>query len=180
MIAATLFWSACLLAVAGAAMCIFARNLVHAAFALGAALLGVAALYLFLQAEYLAAIQIVVYVGGILVLTVFAVMLSKDLLGTEQRAPRWAWVLGVPVAALTVAVMGRLAWATVASGAVAATRSDPRTYQVSTAAIGDLLLGTHVVPFLLIAVLLTVVLVGAVVLVRKEQGSEQKSQDAAR
>jgi len=175
MIAAALFWSASLLAVAGAAMCVFARNLVHAAFALGAALLGVAALYLFLQAEYLAAIQIVVYVGGVLVLTVFAVMLSRDILGNEQKTPGWAWWLGLPVALLTVTVMGRLAWATVASGSVAATRSDPYTYVVGTAALGDLLLTTHVVPFLLIAVLLTLVLVGAVVLVRKEQANEQET-----
>jgi NADH:ubiquinone oxidoreductase subunit 6 (subunit J) len=169
MIASGLFWTACLLAVAGGAVCVFARNLVHAAFALGASLLGVAALYLFLQAEYLAAIQVVVYVGGVLVLTVFGVMFSKDILGTGPKAPRWAWILGLPTAALVLAVMGRLAWATLHSGAVSAVRSAPGAYPQQTGALGDLLLGTYVSAFLLIAVLLTLVLVGAVVLVRKEQ-----------
>lgn len=174
MIEAALFWAACLLAVAGAAVCVVARNLLHAAFALGASLLGVAVLYLFLQAELLAAVQVLVYIGGILVLTVFAVMFSRDIEGRVQLPPRWGWWLGVPTALLTLYAMARLALATVAAGACPAVRSDPATLGQSInrpggGNLGDLLLGPHLVPFLLVAVLLTVVLVAAVALVRKER-----------
>lgn len=176
MIEASLFWAACLLAVIGAALAVSARNLLHAAFSLGASLLGVAVLYLFLQAEFLAAVQILVYIGGVLVLTVFAVMLSADIEGRSQRPPRWTWWLGIPAAGLTLYAMARLAVASVVSGQVPILRSAPRALPQSInrpdgGNLGDLLLGPHLVPFLLVAVLLTVVLVLAVALVRKERGA---------
>lgn len=174
MIAGILFWTVAVLTVSGALACALLRSLVHAAFALGVALVGVAGLYLFLQAEFLAVVQLVVYVGGVLVLVLFGVFLSRDALGERQRAPRAAWLLGVPAALIALFAMLRLAAATLDSGRVAVTAAPTRAFVDDAAGgnLGDLLLGPHLGPFLLIGVLLTVVLVGALATVRRERDGD--------
>lgn len=188
-----IFWPVCVLTVAGAMLCVFARNLLHAAFGLGVSLLGVAGLFLFLQAEYLAAIQVLVYVGGILILLIFGIMLSKDVRGLEQRPRISAWLFSLVIGALVLTSVTRLATATIlhaqdntTSAALSPAntkdpipkvmliRSSPDQFQTSITSnsannnLGDLLMGPYLLPFLVIALLLTVVLIGAVVLVRKE------------
>ena len=180
-----IFWPVCIVTVLGALSCVFARNLLHAAFGLGVTLVGVAGLFFFLQAEYLAAIQLLVYVGGILVLLMFGVMLSKDVQGLEQRPRLMSYIVGLVAAGLVMASVTRLAASTIGYAAqsttpesLQVTRSNPAVFQSAVTAkdstnLGDLLMGPYLLPFLIIAVLLTVVLVGAVVLVRKEQPLER-------
>lgn len=74
-----IFWAFALLVIGSAAMAVIARNILHAAVALAFALMGVAALYLFLHADFVAATQLIVYVGGIIVLVIFAVMFSAHI-----------------------------------------------------------------------------------------------------
>ena len=93
-VATLIFWPVVAVTLAGAAGAAFARNLVYAALSLGVSLAGVAGLYLFLQAEYLAVIQMIVYVGGILVLILFGVMFSRDILGKSTVPSLGARVLG--------------------------------------------------------------------------------------
>jgi NADH:ubiquinone oxidoreductase subunit 6 (subunit J) len=129
------------------------RNLFHAALLLGLCLAGTAGLYLFLQQSYLACLQVVVYLGGILVLVLFATLFSADVMGAAAAhaglAARggWAWcVVGGRVAV-------QLARAVVAHGTnLLPSRRDPERAPDAIGgadAIGDLLVGSWFVPFLL-------------------------------
>ncbi len=176
-LATLIFLTICAVTLAGGVVCLVARNLIHAALGLGVAMVGVAGLYLSLQADYLAAIQLIVYVGGVLVLILFGVMFSKDLLGKTQRTLAPTFVLGGLVTAVVLVSALRLSGGVfmhASSGAapLATVRSDPLTQPAALsgplgATMGDALLGPYLLPFMLVAVLLTVVLVGAVATVRR-------------
>jgi NADH-quinone oxidoreductase subunit J len=174
-VATFLFWPVVALTLAGAAGAAFARNLVYAALSLGACLSGVAGLYFFLQAEYIAVIQMIVYVGGILILILFGVMFSRDVVGASTQPTLGARILGALASLAVLASMGKVAWHF--SGAqgtgLVSTRSSTSDWvgqisSTSTSHLGDLLMGAWLVPFLVIAILLTVVLIAALGLVRKD------------
>jgi NADH:ubiquinone oxidoreductase subunit 6 (subunit J) len=73
-----LFYLFSIVTVGAAAVMVFSKNIVHSAFALMFTLIGVAALYVLLYADFLAATQLLVYVGGILILILFGVMLTTQ------------------------------------------------------------------------------------------------------
>ena len=135
-------------------------------------LAGTAGLYLFLEQSYLACLQIVVYVGGVLVLILFATLFSADVMGAVQRTPLWLRAVGVIGAAMAAAIAVQLARFTVANGRELlaiqpAGRPAPDAISGDSGAIGDLLVGAWLVPFLLAGFLLTVALVSAVATVRR-------------
>src|SRR5438105_5633580 len=74
-----IFYALALITVASALVTAFSRNIVHSAFALFGALAGVAGIYALLAADFLFIIQIFIYIGGILVVTIFAVMLTQGI-----------------------------------------------------------------------------------------------------
>src|SRR5207248_1414802 len=85
-----IFWIIALLTIGSAVMTVCARNILHAAFALCLTFMGVAGLYVFLHADFVAAVQLIVYVGGILVLIMFAIMFSSNMVeDTAERGRRW-------------------------------------------------------------------------------------------
>lgn len=141
----------------------FSRNILYSAFALMGTLLSVAGLYVLLAADFVAVIQVLIYVGGILVLTLFAVMLTQRI--ADVRISNRA--VGRLPAFLILAVVGM-----VMGRAVMAARWHqlaellPATPTV--AGIGNSLLGEYVLPFEVASVVLLAALVGAVVLSRKE------------
>jgi NADH-quinone oxidoreductase subunit J len=163
MIAAALFWCCAAAAMAGGLGAALARNLFHAALLLGLCLTGVAGLYLFLDASYLACVQLIVYVGGILVLVLFATLFSADVRGRVQRPAWWAVAAGGLAGLLAAGVAAQLAHAAVT--AVAAATAPAAAAPVEP--LGDLLVGRWLVPFLAAAALLTVALVAAVALVQR-------------
>lgn len=171
MIETILFWTCCLVTITGAVGAAAMRNLFHASLMLGLCLAGVAGLYLFLEASYLACIQVIVYIGGILVLVLFATLFSSDIRGSVQRTPLWLRLGGLFGAIMAAIVAGRLAQIAIAHAAnLDRTRSAPgRLPDVidGTQAIGDLLVGPWLVPFLVAAMVLTAALVGAVALVAR-------------
>lgn len=174
-IATLIFWPVAALTLAGAAGAAFARNLVYAALCLGVSLAGVAGLYFFLQAEYLAVIQMIVYVGGILILILFGVMFSRDIVGASSRPSRGARVLGGLASLAVLASMGKVAWSIAGMEGLGldTVRSPTADWagqisSSSTSHLGDLLMGPWLVPFLVVAILLTVVLIAALGLVRKD------------
>jgi NADH:ubiquinone oxidoreductase subunit 6 (subunit J) len=77
------FWLFAALIVISAGITAFSRNIVHSAFALLGAFAGVVGIYVLLAADFVAMVQIFVYIGGILVLTIFAVMLTEGLAGVN-------------------------------------------------------------------------------------------------
>jgi NAD(P)H-quinone oxidoreductase subunit 6 len=87
-VATLVFWFIVLLTVGSAILVVTARNILHAAFSLCLTFLGVAGLYIFLHADFVAAVQLIVYVGGILVLIMFAVMFSSNVVEDTAEGGR--------------------------------------------------------------------------------------------
>ena len=140
----------------------FSDNVVYSAFALMGTLLGVAAMFVLLGADFLGLVQLLVYVGGILVLTLFAVMLTHriaDVRVSNRAVGRLpGFVLVGIVFGWMVHVAGRAHWVVGDPGAPA-----PTTY-----GIGNLLLTQYVLPFEVASIVLLAALIGAIVVSRKE------------
>jgi NADH:ubiquinone oxidoreductase subunit 6 (subunit J) len=166
-----LFWACGLCASVGALGAATVRNLFHAALLLGLSLVGVAGLYLFLSAHWLACVQVVVYVGGILVLILFATLFSADVMGMVQRTPWPLRIAGGLGALLSAVVAVRLMQIVLANAQqLERVRGKPGVPDVidgSGTSIGDLLTTSWYVPFLAAGFLLTVALVAAVATVQR-------------
>lgn len=143
---------------ASAVTVVTARSLFRATFALAATLLATAGFYLALSAPLLAAVQILLYTGGVLTLVVFALVV----VGTPESGDRWR--RPVPAAVLSAAVLSVL---------VAAARSIPAARIEggldSGPAVGRLLFREYLVPFELLSVLLLGAVFGALLLARKDR-----------
>ena len=87
-------------------MVIAARNILHAGFALCLTFLGVASLYVFLHADFVAAVQLIVYVGGILVLIMFAVMFSSNVASDSNESARGTGAMLFGAAAALMVFIG--------------------------------------------------------------------------
>jgi NADH-quinone oxidoreductase subunit J len=140
-----------------------AGNVIHAALYLVATLMGAAGLYILLLAEFVAWVQVLVYVGAIVVLMLFGLMLTRAPIGkgkfdNDQR----------PLAALcAVAVFGVTAWILV--DAFRGQNIDLTTNVRTTAeGLGDAIFSVYVLPFEVVSVLLLAALVGAVVIARRD------------
>jgi NADH-quinone oxidoreductase subunit J len=157
---AVVFYLFAIITVGSAAVVVLARSLIYNAFALLFTFFGVAGLYVLLGADFLAATQLLIYVGGILVLLVFGVMLTHKIYdmdlrgGTDQLLPGVIVALGL-FAVLTAMAL-RTPWAAGPGRAPAPT----------TAEIGEMFLGSHILPFEAASVLLLVALLGAAMIVR--------------
>ena len=83
-----------------AIMTVTVKNIVHAALWLISSFFGVGALYLLMEAEFLGVAQVLIYVGAVSILILFAIMLTRDLEGSQNRqlTPRWWIALLVPAA----------------------------------------------------------------------------------
>lgn len=146
----------CLLAAAAAV--VTAKSLFRAAFALSLALVATAGLYLLLTAPLLAAVQILLYTGGVLTLVVFALVVA----GANTEGARWR--KPVPAALLALAVFVALA---------ASVRDLPDGFPGNGIAsgkdVGLMLFGDYLVPFELLSVLLLGAVFGALLLARRDR-----------
>lgn len=141
----------------------FSRNLVYAAFALLFTLAGVAGLYGFLAADFLAVLQVLVYVGGILVLILFGVVFTQRIQGGAVGAGSLNTPMGALIGVLVFLVLF------IPFGVGFAWRfAGDRVAEPTIGGIGDLLLSRHLLPFEAASVLLLVVLIGAAAVARKE------------
>jgi len=137
------------------------RNVLHSALALMGTLLGVASLFVLLQADFLGVVQLLVYVGGILVLTLFAVMLTSrtDVRVSNRSVGRLpALVLCGSLLGLLLMVLHDTTWAT----------GDATPPETTVGALGNAFLGPYLLPFEVASIVLLVALIGAVVVSRKE------------
>jgi NADH-quinone oxidoreductase subunit J len=166
---ALLFYAFAVLVLGGGLLTITLRNAVHSAIALIASLSGVAGLYLLQQAEFLFAVQIVLYVGGIMVLFLFVIMLvNLDLAARERQFSR-QWL----VALVTAAVVGTQLAYFLSRGQAdfhIAEIGAPVNVPVSpgnTEALADVLFSEYLLPFEIASLLLLVAVVGSVVMAKK-------------
>jgi len=157
-----------LVTLAGAIAAMSLRNLVHCALCLVLALGGLAALCLRLDAQFVGLAQILVYIGAVAILIVFAILLTRGSEPQQQPVVTSSWVMGAGVAVLT---FGSLAAAMLASW-VASGAANPKTdvaADVAVKRIGEKLMTDHVLPLEVVALLLTAALIGGVIIAMKEE-----------
>lgn len=152
----------CAITVVSAFGVALARRLIHAAFSLLGCFVGVAGLYVFLGADFLAGAQVLIYVGGILILLLFGVMLTRR---SDELSLSVATVQLGPGVVLAGLVFASLLF--VALNTRWQTPATPYAMTPTTEAIGHRFLGEQLLPFEASSVLLLVALVGAATLVRR-------------
>jgi NADH-quinone oxidoreductase subunit J len=155
-----------LVALVGAITVVMAKNPIRSAVGLLATILGIAGLFLLLNAQFLAAIQLIVYAGAVVVLFIFVIMLlgpdpKRDEAGGPTRIARGVGGAGALLA------MGAALYAL--SGSVQPAELQPaRPGHGSVEAVGGLIFSAGLVPFELVTALLVVAIVGAIALVRRK------------
>ena len=166
-----LFYFFAAIAVASAIAVIALRNVVHSAVALAATLLSVAGIFLTLRAEFLAGVQVIVYVGGILVLFIFVIMLISVERSIVERQFNRQWVIALITASLLIAQLGFVAWRGKDSLVVAEpAQPTPSVLGVTgnTQLVGETLYGQYLLPFEIASILLLVAIVGSVALAKRK------------
>ena len=138
-------------------------NLVHSAVSLLFTLFGIAGLYVFLFADFLAATQVVIYVGGILVLIIFGVMLTNKIDKPVIESVSSNKIIGVLISSFIFTILSIIViqtkWPIIENSS-----PGPSTVEL----IGKLILGKYLLPFELVSILLLAALVGAALLARKK------------
>ena len=158
-----LFIVLAVMAIAGAVSLILQRHPIHSALSLIVVMVALAGLYLLLGAEFIAAVQIIVYAGAIMVLFVFVIMLLNA--GEEEPTSfsRMARYVGLPLA---VVLLLQLAW-WAAKGPAQAARASAAP--ASTRLLALMLFKEFLLPFELTSILILIAILGAVVLAKKER-----------
>jgi len=155
------------LTVAGALAAALLRNLVHCALSLTVTFAGLALLYLQLDAQFAGFVQILVYIGAVAILVVFAILLTRGAGVPEYRSYSSNWLVGLIIAA---GVFALLTWAVVKSLPAGAAPPAPAATVQS---IGTALMSGYALPLEIVAVLLTVALIGAVIVAMPETKAPQ-------
>ena len=155
------------LTVGSAAAAMTLRNLVHCALVLTVAFAGLAALYLRLDAQFAGFAQILVYVGAVAILIVFAILLTRGGGAPEQSVFSSSWVVGVGIAVVVFGVLCRMI---LSSRAV--TRELPGPPEATVRQIGDQLMTRYILPLEIVGLLLTAALIGAVIIAMREKEGE--------
>jgi NADH-quinone oxidoreductase subunit J len=160
-VAQIVFYLFAAVTVVSAAIVVFARSLIYSAFCLLFTFFGVAALYVFLGADFLAATQMVIYVGGILILLLFGVMLTHKLYDLDLKTETFQFWPGLAIAiavfATLVAVVLGASWH----------GGGPPPLNPTTAEIGELFMKDYILPFEVASIFLLVALIGAAMIVRR-------------
>ena len=157
-----IFYALAILTVASAVLVATLPSIIYSAVALLFSFAGAAGIYVLLSADFLAATQILVYVGGILVLILFAVFLSNRISSVNLSSPmRFRW----PAAIVCLALFGILSYAAISTPYAV---KPELTYQPTTAEIGELLMTRYLLPFEAASVLLLAALIGAALLSRPD------------
>jgi NADH-quinone oxidoreductase subunit J len=159
------FWILSCLTVLGGLAAVTLRNTVHCALALTVAFAGLGMLYLKLDAQFAGFAQVLVYIGAVAILVVFAILLTRGSETPPDGIFSRTWFAGTAIAALVFAVLG---WAVIQS--VHALPHEMAAPVVTVHQIGNTLLGRYVLPLEIVALLLTAALVGAVMVAMHEKG----------
>ena len=167
-----LFYFFALITLAAGGIVVFSRNIIYSAFSLLLAFFGVAGIYVLLAADFIAVAQIMIYVGGIMVLILFGVMLTNKVVDVDVKTG----VLQTIPASIIVSV---------AAGALCGVFyiTDWRVFtgmpvpETTAPKLGEMFLTTYLLPFEIISVVLLVALIGAVLIARKDKKSLELRQN---
>ena len=156
------FYVFVLITLGGAVIVVFSKNIVYSAFSLLFTFFGVAGLYVLLMADFLAVTQLLIYVGAILVLVIFGVMLTTNVIDVQLRS---GTVNVLPALFLVAALGGALLhviWNTDWN-----MLPELKSVEETAPEIGSLFLGSYVLPFEVASVILLVALIGAAMIARR-------------
>jgi NADH-quinone oxidoreductase subunit J len=160
-----IFWILAALTVLGALAAVMLKNTVHCALAVTVAFAGLALLYLQLDAQFAGFAQILIYIGAVAILVVFAILLTRGSETPKEGIFSRSWFVGMTIAAGVFAVLG---WAVIQS--IHVLPNQPEAPSATVNQIGNALLGRYVLPLEIVALLLTAALVGAVIVAMHEKG----------
>jgi NADH-quinone oxidoreductase subunit J len=152
------------LTVAGGLAAVLLKNTVHCALALTVAFAGLALLFLQLDAQFAGFAQILVYIGAVAILVVFAILLTRGSETPKDGVFSKTWLAGLAVAAAVFAVLG---WAVLQGGPWLPKEGTAPVVTVNE--IGEALMGRYVLPLEIVAILLTAALIGAVIVAMHEK-----------
>ena len=168
------FWVLAVVMGLAAIRVVTSRNVVHAALYLVGTLMGAAALYILLLAEFVAWVQVLVYVGAIVVLMLFGLMLTRAPLGAANLDNQQRLLAAVTAGA----VFAVTTWITVTAfegkDISLAAGEGTRTRDV-----GEVIFSSYVLPFEVVSVLLLAALVGAVVIARRDEARQPETPTGA-
>lgn len=162
-----LFFVGAAIAVVGAILLIVAREPIHSALALILVMVALAVLYLLLGAEFIAAVQIIVYAGAVMVLFVFVIMLLNA--GVEERTnySKLAKFAGVPLGLFLLLEVALWMWRSAIGGAVANGAGAVNQAAVSTVGLSKMLFQDYLFPFEATSILILIAILGALVLAKR-------------
>jgi NADH-quinone oxidoreductase subunit J len=158
------FYLFALITIGAAIVVVFSRNIVRSAFALLFAFFGVAGIYIYLSADFIAVTQLLVYVGGILVLILFGVMLTERQAKVDIKS---GFVHIMPALLIVSALGGTLI--AVLLGTDWNKNAMPQVTNKTASRIGELLLSDYLLPFETASIVLLVALIGAAMIARREK-----------
>jgi len=163
-----LFYIFAAMVLGGGILTITRRNAVHSALSLIGSLLGVAGLYLLQKAEFLFAVQIVLYIGGIMVLFLFVIMLVNLDQAAKQRQFNKQWLIALVAAGLAGLQIGWFLVKGQGSFAIASTAMPGASAgEGNTEEIARVLFSDYLLPFEIASILLLVAVVGSVIMAKK-------------
>ncbi|HPD18325.1 MAG TPA: NADH-quinone oxidoreductase subunit J [Candidatus Goldiibacteriota bacterium] len=168
--ALVIFYLLSFLTVVAAILMVTSRNIFHSALYLAAVLFGVAGIFVLLNSYFLAGIQVLIYIGAVIVLTIFVINLTHKITGADvpqfnkQIVP--AFVVSLLSTVLIILAVLKTDWFHRMQGGNVAIVDN-------TALIGKQFLTDFIIPFEVISVLLLAALIGAIVLVAKDRGDEK-------
>lgn len=150
--------------IASAFIVVFSRNIIYSAFSLLFTFFGVAGLYVLLYADFLAVTQVLIYVGGILVLLLFGVMLTNKVVNVEIKTGTLHTIPALVLVAVVAGSLSGLFYSTWKSVATPTT-----SVQTTSKSIGEMLMTSYLLPFEIASVILLVALIGAAMISRKNR-----------
>lgn len=156
-----------LLTLAGAVAAMTLRNLVHCALALTVTFAGLAMLYLQLNAQFIGFAQILIYIGAVAILIVFAILLTRGSEPSRESVFSSGWAAGAGVA---VAVFGVLTGVILSSHALPP--QAPPIPQATVGQLGEQLMTKYILPLEVLGLLLTAALIGAVIIAMREKEND--------
>ena len=157
-----IFYILAAIIIGSAVMVVSMKNIFHSALFLVLCFFSVAGIYVLLSAEFLAAVQVLIYVGAITILMIFAIMLTARLYSAKIKQSNEQVIPGLLIVgallAATIITLSRTAW-----------KLSTETPDVqSTVSLGNLLLTTYVLPFEVVSVVLLTALIGAIIIARRD------------
>lgn len=158
------------LTIGGGIIVAFSARIIYAAFSLLFTFIGVAGMYVLLAADFLAVAQVIIYVGGILVLILFGVMLTQRIYDVRLKARRIQPIVGGIAAAAILALLVAVVFGTKWSGLT------PEGAEPTTAILGHGFMKEFVFPFEFASIILLIALIGAALIARRDDITSDNSE----